>query len=346
MIVIDARNFATSPGALIALLEHYILMKKADREVKIITDKDTKARISKKTPDNNDVIETSTSIDYHKKLRLIRQEAETLTIFCPHAVSFIKNLIFWPTANYIYWIQGLVSEEMRLRSEAAYRINLMSAFERLAYRLATNVIVVSNAMKEFLTKKYHHRRSVHVIPCIPRTSLKATERIKDSFCYVGGMSEWQRLDAALKFFNLYSRINANSTLTIATLETHKAQEKISKHLDKHLIDKTKIISIENELQMSSFLSTMEYGFLLRSPAPLNAVSSPIKFGEYLSCGVSVIISPNIGDYSEMIAKHRTGIIWDESDPPPQKIIRNEARQRALFKEAFDTASYIKLYESI
>jgi len=40
------------------------------------------------------------------------------------------------------------------------------------------------------------------------------------------------------------------------------------------------------------------------------VASPIKFGEYLCCGLPVIMTPGIGDTEEIIEKHRIGRLLD------------------------------------
>jgi len=38
---------------------------------------------------------------------------------------------------------------------------------------------------------------------------------------------------------------------------------------------------------------------------VNEISSPLKFGEYLACGVPVIMSEGVGDFSQLA--HREGI---------------------------------------
>lgn len=49
-----------------------------------------------------------------------------------------------------------------------------------------------------------------------------------------------------------------------------------------------------------YLIVGDYGLLIREETITNKVSSPVKFAEYLACGLKVIISNNLGDYSEII----------------------------------------------
>ena len=46
---------------------------------------------------------------------------------------------------------------------------------------------------------------------------------------------------------------------------------------------------------------------MRESHPVNLVSSPTKFGEYLAAGVPVILTEGIGDYSEMAETMHVGI---------------------------------------
>ena len=48
---------------------------------------------------------------------------------------------------------------------------------------------------------------------------------------------------------------------------------------------------------------------------MNAVSSPIKFGEYLAAGVPVLISHGVGDTEDIVKKHNVGIVVEGLTEP-------------------------------
>ena len=52
----------------------------------------------------------------------------------------------------------------------------------------------------------------------------------------------------------------------------------------------------------------DYGFLVRGETMTNNVASPVKFGEYMICGLKILISKNLGDYSDVISTNNLGCI--------------------------------------
>ncbi|MNP50410.1 hypothetical protein D3C76_1446730 [compost metagenome] len=130
------------------------------------------------------------------------------------------------------------------------------------------------------------------------------------------------------------------------MEKNKAYELIDRHLDQEFLDRVNVITINNKDEMSTLLSRTEFGFLLRSPAPLNAVASPIKFGEYISCGVAVIISPGVGDYSELVSTTNAGKILDHSTNNCVNLEHNQTAIEQLYMSVFDSKKYVKFYENV
>ncbi len=59
-------------------------------------------------------------------------------------------------------------------------------------------------------------------------------------------------------------------------------------------------------QVAGYLMAADIGLLLRENRQTNLVASPVKFGEYLRCGVPVLLTPYVGDYSALAASHGIG----------------------------------------
>jgi len=101
------------------------------------------------------------------------------------------------------------------------------------------------------------------------------------------------------------------------------------------------------------LAACDYGLLLREDSLTNRVASPTKFAEYLSAGLDVLISEDLGDLSSFVRQHECGIIIDPgADLPglaPRTPERRE-RNRRLALEHFDKsahdASYGRLLRSV
>jgi glycosyltransferase involved in cell wall biosynthesis len=121
--------------------------------------------------------------------------------------------------------------------------------------------------------------------------------------YAGGSQQYQILP---QMFRLWEAIAGDSTVHFLALTHGPGFSEVGVNLptgrSTHMeVDRDKI---------PGYLSAADIGFLLRAPHPLNTVASPIKFGEYLASGLSVVSSPGIGDISQTIEQRDLGILVD------------------------------------
>jgi glycosyltransferase involved in cell wall biosynthesis len=122
-------------------------------------------------------------------------------------------------------------------------------------------------------------------------------------CYCGGMSHWQRPDqVALAFAAIAEDMHDAHMLIVsreaAALERQLQQagvptDRVSSHAASHD-------------QVASYLMAADIGLLLRENILTNLVASPVKFAEYLRCGLPVILTHYIGDLSALAARERIG----------------------------------------
>jgi hypothetical protein len=61
-------------------------------------------------------------------------------------------------------------------------------------------------------------------------------------------------------------------------------------------------------KVSGILRLAHCGVLLRHRHPVNEVSSPTKFGEYLAAGLPVLMTDSIGDFSGVARSKSVGLI--------------------------------------
>jgi glycosyltransferase involved in cell wall biosynthesis len=66
-------------------------------------------------------------------------------------------------------------------------------------------------------------------------------------------------------------------------------------------------------QMPGFLSAGDAGLSLVLSAPSKTAASPVKNGEYLACGLPVVTTPGIGDYSDLVVRRGVGLVLDRFD---------------------------------
>lgn len=124
-----------------------------------------------------------------------------------------------------------------------------------------------------------------------------------------------------------------------------------------------IISVQRaqHADMPGFLSAADVGLSFVKPLPSKRASSPVKNGEYLACGLPIVTSDGIGDYSAVIAAERAGVVLagfapDQLETAAAELaarmrdpgLRDRCRAVALAHASLDVvlAKYAHLYETL
>jgi glycosyltransferase involved in cell wall biosynthesis len=159
-----------------------------------------------------------------------------------------------------------------------------------------------------------------------------------------------------KYFDFYSSISKEQTdlfLVLLTPNVELANElKI-----RYKIEDTSILIKESSYpDLVKYYNMADFGLLFRKNETVNNVASPTKFSEYALCGLPVIISANIGDYSEYINTTGNGYviqdvesIENESDSISRYIadsIPDRRKIAASSKELFSKQSQVNRLLSI
>jgi len=247
-----------------------------------------------------------------------------------------------------YWMQGAVPEESYMRNGSKLRLTILSFIEKFALKISNGYIFVSSYMKEYIEKKHNctFEPSI-VVPCVSDIAYNGTQKEKDSFVYVGGMSVWQRVDKMLEIFKDIKSLKSNAKFYIATRELDSAKELIEKIIPTEFNEDIILTSFDNRKAIEEFLSSKEYGFLIRDESVVNYVASPIKLAEYLSCGVNVIVSSSVKSYAPLVNKMGAGVVVDKDNKIDiKKLESNYQNALKLYHDIFDKENHIKSYNNL
>ena len=66
-----------------------------------------------------------------------------------------------------------------------------------------------------------------------------------------------------------------------------------------------------------YYAICDYGILWREHSITNSVAAPVKFAEYLSAGLKIIISKSIGDYTQLVLDYELGFVIDDFESENQ-----------------------------
>lgn len=237
----------------------------------------------------------------------------------------------------------LIAESAALEAEVLYRSDL---------RLA-----VSEALVQHWRERFHYHGDKHiVIPCtlgrsVDRQAVESRAGIRAELgwggddvvlVYSGTVVGWQSLE--LLHASVLPWLGADRTNRILFLS------------EEHPL----IVQLETEFpgqvgrrwvghqEVRSFLLACDHGLLLRDPCVTNRVASPTKFAEYLSAGLSVVISPQVGDFSTMVREHGLGQVLE-----PGSVLdagKNSAKERVRLADMatryFSKGSHDPAYRSV
>ena len=205
---------------------------------------------------------------------------------------------------YIWDVHGAVPEEFALADNYFEAQNAGEA-EELFINTANVIVVVNNAMKNHLQKKYSKQLDNTVLLPIFSTVSGRFDRKKKSTdyptaVYAGGMQAWQNISlmqktlkncAELKKINMFVsdpkefiRLWAGSPVPPQLIVTTKTPGEV----------------------MQEYIGC-HYGFVMRDDITVNNVACPTKLIEYIRFGIVPIVkSEKIGDFADMGMRYLRG----------------------------------------
>lgn len=180
-------------------------------------------------------------------------------------------------------------------------------------------IAVSEKLVYYWYNRYGYTRSDHVvIPCtlnssfgkaVPGSSLTGITRENIGLdegdtvlVYSGSVSGWQSFHMLAGYLAPFlSNSKKNKVLFLASRD--KNIDGLAAGFPGQVIQRW-----VKHSEVPSVLAVCDMGVLIREDSVTNQVASPTKFAEYLSAGLPVIISENLGDYSDFVRKYHCGMV--------------------------------------
>lgn len=301
---------------------------------------------------NNTIIQNNylnKVIYYNSKKELknyILNQGDFNYIWCPNIFSIItiSHFNLPKDTKVVFWVQGSIPDESYLRHKSILRKYILLLIEKYAFYKTDIFIFVSDYMCEFY--RHRHRlanKKYGIIPCISEINTSVTSKIpkiKDSYVYIGGLSKWQCFDEILE---IYEKIQTETSIFhVITLEIENAKKKI---LNTSINpERIKVYSVKNREDIPIKLSQYEYGFLIREDNAVNNVASPIKFCEYLSCNVNVIMTNAVRSYNQIINKYKIGTIIELKGQ--YKINKYNNNASGIYDKLFNRHKFVDIYRKL
>lgn len=323
---------------------HLSLIEKQEEDLKFYIDKEANKILIKKEFPKSEVYYYSSLFSLFFKIRNEKKffAHELFLVLTIHLLKLFKERQIY------FWVQGIFPYESFMRNKSKIRFVLLSFLEKKALKVSDYKIFVSDSMRRHYEKEYKISLKEHyiIVPCKSEFYYNETIKDKYSFVYIGGMSVWQKVEDTIQLFKKIRNSNANATLDLITLSTDEAKKMVEKEFEGICPSFIQIYSVKERGLIPDILSKFEFGFLLRDENSVNQVSSPIKFAEYLSCGVNVICSNAIPHYASLIKKHNCGYSVSKDFQLPAYLEHSTKNALRAYKENFSEELFTRRYKSI
>jgi len=217
-------------------------------------------------------------------------------------------------------------------------------------------IAVSNQLVAHWQQKFNYSRQQHVvIPCTlnkvfedlaitPASVLKARQDLGFKaadlvFAYAGSLAGWQSFDLLYDYIAPVLTSSPSAKLFFLA-GPDKNILRLEAEFPLQVMHK-KVAPAE----VPAMLLAADYGLLIREQSVTNQVASPVKFAEYLACGLKVIISPGLGDYSNFVSEQDCGHVYT-SYVPQAVAFEDKLRIRRVALANFTKGAFTASYRQI
>jgi glycosyltransferase involved in cell wall biosynthesis len=228
----------------------------------------------------------------------------------------------------IFDLRGLMAEEYVdaehwRKDSLPYRITKSAERQILA---ATDGIVTLTERIWPIIREWEglRGRSPHhvVIPCcvdLDRFRFDPAERMRrrqelglaDQFTliYSGSLAGWNLTEKMADFFANFVRRNTRAHLLWLTTGDHERVRELMKSR-RIGADQYSVLAVA-AAKVPSYLAAADAGLAFNKPCFSRIASSPTKNGEYLACGLPLIINTGVGDCDALVNDWRAGVLVSE-----------------------------------
>ncbi len=229
--------------------------------------------------------------------------------------------------------------------------------EKIAILNSDFRISVSKALVDFWQDKFDYNEQGHVvIPCtlnkifesivITEQSVQTARKLLGInnqdilFVYSGSIAGWQSFNLLYDFMKPILKQNLNiKLLFLSAMDSNIT--KLKEEFKEQIICKK-----VNPKEVPNFLLAGDYGLLIREETTTNLVASPVKFAEYLACGLQVIISDKLGDYSKFVKVMNCGNSFGQFIYSNIIDVEKKVKNSELALSTFTKKNFMKEYSRV
>jgi len=288
--------------------------------------------------------------------------------YAPSLIAVFLKKIF--KVKFIFDMRGLWAD---IKVEAGHwdrggLVYKVAKFIEKKFIIHADKVVVLTACAERILEEMGYAGNISIIPCCVETSIfrcdnnagtnlrkKIGLEGKFILAHTGSLENWYMKSEMLDYFKVTKTIVPNAHFLILSRSPKEELLGLIAEKGLNLADFTlKDVLFQD---MSDYLSMVDAAFIFLSLGLSRVACFPTKFAEFLSCGIPVISSANIGDTEAIIKENKIGVIisnfhdveYRHSFLELLKLIDDnhlKARCRKLACELFSVQVGVKKYREV
>ena len=233
-----------------------------------------------------------------------------------HARSYVAGLMAWLLKKttgtaFVFDMRGFWPEErvdggLWASGSRVYRV--VKALEARFLRDADHIVVLTDRARDEL-QRLGVRRPVTVVPtCVDLERFRPAEALPvgSSFVYTGSLGTVYPLDAMLAFV---ARARARDARVHLRVVTPAAPVTVEAALPAAGLPASAVsVEAAAHATIPAVLRAASVGLAFYRPGYSRQGTCPTKAGEYLACGVPVVVSAGVGDMDRLVTEHRAGVV--------------------------------------
>jgi glycosyltransferase involved in cell wall biosynthesis len=222
----------------------------------------------------------------------------------------------------------------------------LELLEGWCVRSSDHVVTVSHKLSDYIQARYEvPERKLSVIPCCAddrlftfdaarRDAVRHSLNLAGKFVctHLGSFFEWYDPDMVVNVFERIRR-QVDAHLLVVTADREHAAAYLGTRLPAEAFS---VRSAAHE-EVPGLLNASDIGLLLLRSSPNIKTSSPVKFAEYLNCGLPVLITPEVGDYSHLVVAQGVGAVVSWSGEFDPSIVTHGTTARTALAEQCSAA---------
>ena len=287
--------------------------------------------ILKKALDFMHLLWLSSKIILFEKVRLILAFANVAG-----AISHLMNIVWRrKLLIYSYELHADFMLELGHWKEESLSYQCLSRLERIAGKSANYIITGTESMKQKLLD-WGSKASIHVhgtptdtryfhidddLRADVREKLEITHR--PVIVYMGKFGGlYYKAEEARDFFLAIQKGASNMFFLIISPDGHEELHTFFAPLGKSNYFLTESY---DKTELRAYLNAGDYGVILIPPTPAQRFRSPTKTGEYLACGLRLIVLKGVSEDDEMVYQTGVGVVLDNLDGPNVNRVLNDVK---------------------